>query len=202
MNRIKFLREEQHIYQKKLAELLGVSVPAINYYENEKRAIDTKTAETLADFFNVSIDYLLCRSNERSHTIVEDVPVKIPVIGRISAGLPILATENIETYEYAPSLYIKKGYEYFYLKVKGDSMNLKFNDGDLLLIQKQDTLENDEIGVVLVDNEATVKKYKYENDLVILSPMSTNTEHIVQIYNPKDKNIKIIGKVISYQGKI
>ena len=80
---------------------------------------------------------------------------------------------------------------------------LKFNDGDIVLVQKQDTLENDEIGVILVNgDDATVKKYKNENGLVILSPMSTNSENTVQIYNPKDINIKIVGKVVSYQGKI
>lgn len=59
MNRIKFLREEKGLIQKDLAKLLGVSIPAINYYENEKRSMDTKTASILADFFNVSVDYLL-----------------------------------------------------------------------------------------------------------------------------------------------
>ena len=59
MNRIKMLREEKNIYQKDLAKLLGVSVPAINYYENEKRSIDTETASLLANYFGVSIDYLL-----------------------------------------------------------------------------------------------------------------------------------------------
>lgn len=82
-------------------------------------------------------------------------------------------------------------------------MNLKFNDGDIVLVQKQDTLENNEIGVILVsNNDATVKKYKFEDGLVRLYPMSTNPEHDVQIYNPKDVSIKIVGKVVSYQGKI
>ena len=59
MNRIKLLREEKELYQKDLAQLLGVTTPVINYYENEKRAISAKTASILADFFEVSIDYLL-----------------------------------------------------------------------------------------------------------------------------------------------
>lgn len=67
MNRIKFLREEKKIYQKDLAKLLNVSVPAINYYENEKRAMDTKTASILANYFDVSIDYLLGKSNIRNY---------------------------------------------------------------------------------------------------------------------------------------
>lgn len=132
-----------------------------------------------------------------------DTPIKIPVVGKIAAGLPILAVENIEGYEFAPSSYIKDGYDYFYLRVQGDSMNLKFNDGDIVLVQKQDNLENGEIGVILVNGfDATVKKYKSENGLIVLEPMSTNPEHTTQIYNPKEVEIKIVGKVISYQGKV
>lgn len=203
MNRLKYLREEQKLSQAEFANKIGLSQQSISLYEKEDRKPSQEVLECLADFFNVSIDYLLGKSNIRKQIVYDDVPTKIPVVGKISAGLPILATENIESYEYAPSIYIKEGFEYFYLRVNGDSMNLKFNDGDLLLVQKQDNLENDEIGVILVDGmDATVKKYKYENGLVILSPMSTNTDHIVQIYNPKDINIKIIGKVVSYQGKV
>lgn len=131
---------------------------------------------------------------------VTDVAVKVPLVGKISAGLPILATQNIEGYEFAPKGMIKEDMEYFYLRVQGDSMNMKFNDGDIVLVQKQDTLENDEIGVILVGDEATVKKFKEDNGMVILTPMSTNPEHSVQIY--KDTQVKIIGKVISYQGKV
>ena len=141
--------------------------------------------------------------NESNVFPTSDIPKKVPVIGKISAGLPILAVENIEGYEFAPSSHIKEGYEYFYLRVQGDSMNLRFNEGDIVLVQKQDTLENDEIGVILVNgDDATVKKYKSENGLVILEPLSTNPENTVQIYNPKNISIKIIGKVVSYQGKI
>lgn len=207
MNRIRYLREELGLSQAEIGKILGITSQGIGLYENEKRDIPTDFLIKLASFFGVSTDYILGKTNTRieniKNDIVDDVPTKIPVVGKISAGLPILATENIESYEYAPSIYIKEGFEYFYLRVNGDSMNLKFNDGDLLLVQKQDNLENDEIGVILVDGmDATVKKYKYENGLVILSPMSTNTDHIVQIYNPKDINIKIIGKVVSYQGKV
>lgn len=207
MNRIRYLREELGLSQAEIGKILGITSQGIGLYENEKRDIPTDFLIKLASFFGVSTDYILGKTNTRieniKNYIVDDVPTKIPVVGKISAGLPILATENIESYEYAPSIYIKEGFEYFYLRVNGDSMNLKFNDGDLLLVQKQDNLENDEIGVILVDGmDATVKKYKYENGLVILSPMSTNTDHIVQIYNPKDINIKIIGKVVSYQGKV
>lgn len=208
MNRIKMLREELGLSQSEFANKIGLTQQSISLYEKEDRKPSQDVLEALADFFHVSIDYLLGKTNTRnvqeSNVMpMPDMPIKVPVIGKISAGLPLLAEENLEGYEFAPSSLIKDGFEYFYLRVSGDSMNLKFNDGDIVLVQKQDDLENDEIGVILVDSQdATVKKYKYENNLVILSPMSNNPVHVVQIYNPKDISIKIIGKVVSYQGKV
>ena len=208
MNRLKFLRTEKGEGLDKIAKYLNVTAQTISNYENEKRDMTPDTIIKLAEYFHVTTDYLLGKCDSRKGTEsnifpIADSPISVPVLGKISAGLPLLAAENIESYELAPSSMIKEGFDYFYLRVNGDSMNLKFNDGDIVLVQKQDDLENDEIGVVLVDGQdATVKKYKFENGFVILSPMSTNPAHVVQIYNPKDISIKIIGKVISYQGKI
>ena len=76
-------------------------------------------------------------------------------------------------------------------------MNLKFPDGCLLLVQKQPELENGQIGVIKVNgDDATVKRFKEENGLIILEPMSSNSDHQVQIYNPQKIKIEIIGKVI------
>ena len=194
-----------------LARILGIKSKSTIYrYMNGEMSPKITTIKYLAEYFNVNEIWLMGYDVPMERQKVEsnvfpttDIPEKVPVVGKISAGLPILATENIEGYEFAPSSQIKKGYTYFYLRVQGDSMNLKFSEGDIVLIQRQDTLENDEIGAILVDgNDATVKKYKFENGLVILEPMSTNPENTVQIYNPKKINIQIIGKVISYQGKI
>lgn len=194
-----------------LARILGIKSKSTIYrYMNGEMSPKITTIKYLAEYFNVNEIWLMGYDVPMERQKVEsnvfpttDIPQKVPVVGKISAGLPILATENIEGYEFAPSSQIKKGYTYFYLRVQGDSMNLKFSEGDIVLIQRQDTLENDEIGAILVDgNDATVKKYKFENGLVILEPMSTNPENTVQIYNPKKINIQIIGKVISYQGKV
>ena len=194
-----------------LARILGIKSKSTIYrYMNGEMSPKITTIKYLAEYFNVNEIWLMGYDVPMERQKVEsnvfpttDIPEKVPVVGKISAGLPILATENIEGYEFAPSSQIKEGFSYFYLRVQGDSMNLKFNEGDIVLIQRQDTLENDEIGAILVDgNDATVKKYKFENGLVILEPMSTNPENTVQIYNPKKINIQIIGKVVSYQGKV
>lgn len=214
---LKKLRENRNLSLRQVDYRSSVSFSHLSMIENGTRRPTALTLKELANVYNV--DYIdlyekagyldLAESEKLKNSVdsnifpVTDIPKKVPVVGRISAGLPILATENIEGYEFAPSSQIKEGYTYFYLRVQGDSMNLKFNEGDIVLVQKQDDLENNEIGVILVNGfDATVKKYRKENGLVILEPMSTNPENTVQIYNPKDIPIKIIGKVVSYQGKI
>ena len=210
MNRLNKAIALRGIKPIELSEKTGIDKSKISSYMSGRYKAKQDGVYLLAQALNVNEIWLMGYDVPMERQKVEsnvfpttDIPEKVPVVGKISAGLPILATENIEGYEFAPSSQIKKGYTYFYLRVQGDSMNLKFNEGDIVLIQRQDTLENDEIGAILVDgNDATVKKYKFENGLVILEPMSTNPENTVQIYNPKKINIQIIGKVISYQGKI
>ena len=210
MNRLNEAIALRGIKPIELSEKTGIDKSKISSYMSGRYKAKQDGVYLLAQALDVNEVWLMGYDVPMERQKVEsnvfptaDIPEKVPVVGKISAGLPILATENIEGYEFAPSSQIKEGYTYFYLRVQGDSMNLKFSEGDIVLVQKQDTLENDEIGVILVDgNDATVKKYKSENGLVILEPMSTNPANTVQIYNPKKIDIKIVGKVISYQGKV
>lgn len=211
--RLSTLIKEHDTNINDLIKVLGIKSKSTIYrYINAEMSPKITTVKYLAEFYNVNPVWLMGYDVPKENQIqkiqsnifpITDEPIKVPVLGKISAGMPMSATENIEGYEFAPSSYIKDGYNYFYLKVQGDSMNLKFNEGDIVLVQQQDLLENGEIGVILVNgDDATVKKYKKENGLVILEPMSTNTENTVQIYDPKKINIRIVGKVVSYQGKI
>ncbi len=210
-NRLNKAISLRNIKPVELSEKTGIDKSKISSYMSGRYKAKQDGVYLLAQALNVSEVWLMGYDvpMEKDNVIksnvfpVSDLPKVVPIIGRISAGLPILATENIEGYEFAPSSQIKDGFDYFYLRVQGDSMNLKFNNGDIVLVQKQDELENNEIGVILVNgDDATVKKYKSENGLVILEPMSTNPQNTVQIYNPKTIQIRIIGKVISYQGKV
>ena len=209
-NRLNTAMRIRNIKATELSAKTGIAKSSLSEYINGKYEAKQDGVYLLAKALDVNeawlmgLDVPMERRKEESNVFpITDVPKKVPVVGKISAGMPILAIENIEGYEFAPSSQIKEGYTYFYLKVLGDSMTLKFNEGDIVLVQKQDFLENDQIGVILVNgDDATVKKYKSENGLVILEPMSTNPENTVQIYDPKKIDIKIVGKVISYQGKI
>lgn len=119
----------------------------------------------------------------------------IPVLGRVAAGLPLYAEQNIEDYTYAK---LPAGSEYFALRVKGDSMTAaRIFDNDIIIVREQDIVENGEIAVVAVNgDDATVKKFYREGNTVTLMPCSFNPGHQPQVYNTDAIEIKVIGKVI------
>lgn len=116
--------------------------------------------------------------------------VNVPVIGTVTAGQPILAVENIETYFPIPSE-IMPNNETFMLYVKGESMiNAGIFDGDRILVQKQVTANNGDIVVALIDDSVTVKTFYKENGFYRLQPENDTMEPIIVT------ELKIIGKVI------
>lgn len=123
---------------------------------------------------------------------------KIPILGRIPAGLPLLAEENIEGYTLTD---LNGGAEYFALRVTGDSMNaVGIMDGHLLHVRRQPEVENGEIAVVMVgDEDATVKRFYSTGTTVTLMPQSTNPVHQPQIYDTKKTRIDVLGKVVKVE---
>lgn len=104
----------------------------------------------------------------------------IPIVGRVTAGIPILATENIEDSFPVPTDYIKHNQELFMLKVIGDSMiNAGINDGDLAIIEKSQTAVNGDIVVALIDNDATIKTFYKENNHFRLQPENDTLSPII-----------------------
>ncbi|WP_317366931.1 transcriptional repressor LexA [uncultured Tyzzerella sp.] len=114
----------------------------------------------------------------------------IPILGNVSAGLPTLAVENIESYFPIPISYLKNN-DAFMLKVFGDSMiNAGIYDGDLVLVNKQSTANNRDIVIALIDDETTCKRFFIEDNNIILKPEN-------DLYEPiKSNNVTILGKVI------
>ncbi len=194
-DRLKKLRKEKGLYQKDLAEILGVGRTTIGNYEQGIRFPDKDLLNDLADYFNVSIDYLLGRSTQATPQNNNNDLAKVPVLGDIQAGYPVTAVENIEGYRPVTKDQIRNG-DYFYLKVRGESMiNSRIHPGDYVLIKKQNTVKNGKIAVVSIDNEATLKKvYQKENQL-ILQPDNPDYEPIIVF----DENVRIIGKVVKVE---
>ena len=206
-NKIKTLRNELNISQEELAKKINVSPSTIAMYETNRRQPNYDVLLKLSNIFECSMDYLLGNSDKRNSnkTMVSSPFINIPVIGKIAAGKPILAQENIEgILPVDPKLFgITNAEEYFYLRVSGNSMNQKIKNGDFALIHKQNYAESGDIIVAIVngDDEATIKKYKKINDsLIALEPQSDDSSYET-IYIDKNTRFQIIGKAIGQFGK-
>lgn len=153
-----------------------------------------------AVFINDSIDDY----NEAVNLPVMSKPkgVKIPVLGYVRAGIPISAVEEILDYEEISEEMSRQG-KFFALKIKGDSMEPKFSEGDVVIVQQQSTVENGDIAVVLVNGgDATVKKF-YRSDSGI-KLISTNPAYDPFFFTPDEVNtlpVQIIGKVVELRAK-
>lgn len=202
MNRLKILREEKNLTKTELATLLNVKSQSIGQYERGERDLSTEKLIRFANFFGVTTDYLLGVSNTRlSDSADLNNLLHIPVLGKIPAGMPVLAVENILKYlPISPDMFsITEEQDLFFLKVDGESMNNVVANGSYVLVKKQDYAENGNIVVALVNNndEATLKKYKIiDNQFIMLEPDSSFTEFEPIIINLKNQNFRIIGKVI------
>lgn len=120
--------------------------------------------------------------------------VKVPIVGRVSAGLPILAEENIEGMLTIDGSLTKNPDKVFALRVEGSSMiNAGILDGDFVLIRQQPIAEQGEMVIALIEDEATVKRFYRDKGKIRLQPENDSMEPI--IVDPTDKNIMIIGKV-------
>ena len=172
MLKLKNIRLKLNIRQKDVCDALNIPQNTYSQYENNKREPDNETLSRIADYFHVSTDYLLGRTDEPSSSpdfspgITEEY-VAFPVIGDVAAGYGHIAVEDWEGEKIdVPASYLK-GHpkeDYFVLKVKGDSMYPTFQDGDRVLVLRQETLNySGQIGVILYgDDHATLKKVEYK----------------------------------------
>ena len=199
MNRINLLREENNITQEELAKKLNLSSKGIvSMYEKEDRKPSLEVLIKLSEIFNCSIDYILCKTNQRNSDLKNDKLFLAPVYGKISAGLPNWAEECLDGYlPIDPNLMnISNPEECFFLRIDGESMNKILKNGSYALIRKTDFVEDGEIAVVLVNGyDATIKKFTKQGDFIALEPMSDDPSIKTQIYT-KDTFIKVIGKYI------
>jgi repressor LexA len=181
-----------------LAEYLHLSPSAISRYTTGDIAPKIPTVQAIADKYGIRPSWLMGIEGESKYPQSEEKAKKIPIVGTIAAGLPFLAQENIEGFEYVPeNLDVD-----FCLKVKGDSMmNARILDGDLVFIRKQQEVENGEIAAVLIDGDATLKRFYQINGMVMLR--SENPNYPEMIYTKKDmKEVSILGKAVRYISEV
>ena len=211
--RLKELRNSKNLSQQKLADIIGISKSSINMYERGEREPGLEMLESIADFFNVDLDYLLGKSDipnkVLSYSIFNNIdyskydikPITrraFPLLGEIACGKPMYAEENFETYIEASSDINAD----FCLTAKGDSMiNARIFDGDIIFIRSQPDVDNGEIAAVIINDEATLKRvYKYENRIE-LRPENP-TFPVLNYEGEELNNIKILGKAIAFQSLV
>lgn len=178
--RLKSLRQEKGWSQQRLADELKLSKSSVNMYERGEREPGFETMETIADLFNVDMNYLYGHTDikiadpivrSKQPTIppgFEPMPAMdvVPLVGRIACGTPIMAEENIEQMVCVPS----RWHSTFTLTCKGDSMEPRIHDGDLVAIRSQPEVENGEIAAVRIGEEATLKHVYLHENFIELRP--------------------------------
>ncbi|HCY7040352.1 TPA: helix-turn-helix domain-containing protein [Staphylococcus aureus] len=196
---IKSRRKELNLTLEQVGDLVGVGKSTVRKWEtgdieNMKRDKIVKLAKAL----RVSPSYIMGIEDEKPQ--LETIPVKkIPVVSKISAGMPIYTEENLIDYIYFATKNLNSNKEEFGLQVSGDSMDKLFQDGDVVVVEKDSTVENGQLGVVLVNGyNGTVQRIRYNNDQIILIPESNNPSHYPQVYG-KDDEVKIVGRVVASQ---
>lgn len=199
--RLKQLRMEKQLNQTDLGSALNLATSTISMYENGKREPDFETLETIADYFNVDIDYLLGKTDKITRIEFDDYSdvknlihpsaYRIPIVGKICAGDGCFVIEEKMGY-FAIDHTIKAD---FALIVKGDSMvDIDINDGDIVLIKKvYDYYDGRIYAIRLIDeNEATIKKCYFEEDKVIMQPCNPEFKPMIA----DGKNVSVVGECV------
>lgn len=207
--RIKQLRKEKGITQEQLAQVIGMERSTVGKYETGTMPCPD-ILSTMADYFNVSIEYLIGKSDYRytkDPNLQKQVGVKIPVLGDVAAGVPITAIENIDyddpdAWEEIPADMADSG-EYFALRLKGDSMEPRMLDGDVVIVHEQSDVNSGDTAIVRVNgDDATCKKIKKTSQGMMLIPL--NPEYEPMFFTHKEIQsvpVEIIGKVVELRGK-
>ena len=193
---IKYYRKKLGLTQEELGNYVGVQKSAIAKYENGRiENLKRTTIEKLSELFGILPSELLgisATNNVMSNTT--------NVIGVVPAGTPLEAIEDIIGEIEYPSRFANK--QVFALQIKGDSMNKVLPDGCIGLFEKTSTLENGEIGAIMVNgDDATVKKFYRLTDSYVLEPVSFNPEHHPLIIKDGTVPVSAIGKLIWYCSK-
>lgn len=199
MNRLRELRRQHRMTQDQIGERIGVQKAAVCKYEKGQCQLAPDMIVTLCDLFNVTADYLLGRSEYPQAPMDPwgDAPghvqrsTLVPLVGRVHAGSPILADENIS--EYIESTACKDKDEYFYMEVEGDCMiGEHIVEGSRVLVRLQPKVENGQIAVVRIEDEVLLRRVKWVKDQLVLYPSNPKYEPIIVTLG----DVQIVGRVV------
>ena len=201
---IRYLRKKHHISQETLAGELGYkSFTTIQKWEKGIAEPPLSVLLQLAKAFQVDLDDLTGTDLSKEVRKKSSQAVSIPVLGKVAAGIPIEAIENIIDYEEIPADWLNTG-EYFGLQIKGRSMEPRILEGEVVIVRKQEDADTGDIAIVMVDGfEATCKKIKKSDSGIMLIPFNPGYEPV--FYSNDEISslpVTIIGKVVELRGKL
>ncbi len=199
-DKIREARKAAGLTQRQLAETINVSNTSISNWEKGLSRPDPDTIQNLCWALDVQPNYFFGAESRIYPDNILPMPEmrKLPLIGTIACGAPILAEEHIEGYVDIP----KQIHADFALVCKGDSMiNARIFDGDIVYIRTQETVNNGEIAAVLIDNEATLKRVKLYGDHISLEPENPMYKPLVY-WNEDMNSVRIIGKAVGFTSAI
>lgn len=199
-------RTELGITQKEVADFVGVSEATVSRWESGH--IDNMRRDRIAALSKIlrmsplaimGIDDTDLSTRLPNMVSIEARTFRVPIVGRVAAGRPIVADEEIIGYEYIDNKYSKDGHEYFGLRIVGKSMEPTIMDGDIVIVRRQNYVENGEIAIVLIDGEeATAKEVKESADGITLigHNAAVYTPHFYSAQEVKNLPVQIIGRVV------
>lgn len=193
-DKIRDARKAAGLTQRQLADKINVSNTSVSNWEKNLSRPDPDTIQNLCWALEVQPNYFFATSSLPDNIVPMPKMRKIPLVGSIACGEPILAAENIECEVDIPD----NIHADFALRCKGDSMiNARVFDGDIVYIRQQDTVENGEIAAVLVDDEATLKRVRLFSDHIILEPENPMYKPLVY-WGEEMNTIRILGKAVAF----
>ena len=204
MNIVKSLRKQTCMQQKELAILVGVAAPTVSEWEHGKKDPSGERLLKLAEIFGVEPGAILGETSYKKSSDEKDY-IRIPVLGRIPAGVPFEMIEDIEDYEDIHASMTRGGKEYFALKVRGDSMNPKYEDGDTIILRATNVCESGQDCAVRVNgDDATFKRvYVTEEGGIILQPLNPAYEPRNYTRHQWESDyVSILGVVVELRRKI
>lgn len=210
-NIFRTLRKAKGLTQEEVGAKLGISGAAVSRWEKGKSFPDMAIAGEVAKLYGCTIDDLTRGEVAKPIKEIEYVPsdrskrfIRVPILGRIPAGIPIEAIEDVEDWEDFPVDDTIQGRRYFGLKVKGDSMEPEYRDGDVIIVQQQeDCHSGDDCAVMVNGDDATFKRVRLHESGLTLQPL--NNRYEPQYYSAQQVQslpVRILGVVVEIRRKV
>lgn len=197
MQKMDDLIASREITYKELERKMGLANGFFGKVRKRNALPTISKIDAIAKYFNVTRDYFIATETQTG------TGVKIPLLGRVAAGVPIEAAENLIGYEEISGKLAQTG-EFFALLIKGESMSPYICNGDKVIVRQQEEVENGEIAIVLINGcDATCKEFRKTSSGIMLISKNPSFEPMIFTSDEvESKPIRIIGKVVEIRREL